>query len=69
LVVPRPEKKILGFDSRGKRPGHVVVSVDVIGFSLVVAVGLGRSRRAYAYTEEKEECERSWLRMLEPYYR
>ena len=46
---------------------HVDVSVDVRGCSLVAAVGFGSSRRVKAYTEEKEECVSSWLRILEPF--
>ena len=45
FVVPRPEKKIFGFSSRGYRLGHCAVSVEVMELSLVEAVGLGRSRR------------------------
>lgn len=43
-VVPRPEKKILA--DGGKSEGHVALSEEVRGWSLVEAEGLGRSRRA-----------------------
>lgn len=65
--MPRPEKKTFGVGSRGNMAAHVDVSVDVRGCSLIAAVGFGSSLRVKAYTEEKEECVSSWLRILEPF--